>query len=256
MVHDYIKTAEANPVASVFTEQQREEMIVSHTHLVKRIAMKMAMRMPSSVQMDDLINAGCIGLINAVDRFDPDKDVSFKTYAEYRIRGAIQDELRNMDWYSRTMRKKLRDIENAVARVEAREKRPAEDWETAEELGMEIEAYLTTLAQVHGAAILSVDEYIRNKSNDTIAGKRFIQGFSGSDDVFGQLARKEMKQVVADAIAALSEKEQQVISLYYYDEMTLKEIGEILSVTESRVCQIHAAVIVKLKSRLAAFFEE
>ncbi|MDY6823752.1 MAG: FliA/WhiG family RNA polymerase sigma factor [Thermodesulfobacteriota bacterium] len=256
MVHNYTKTAASSNTVSAFNGRQREEMIISHTPLVKRIATKMSMRMPSSVQVDDLINAGCIGLINAVDRFDPNKDVHFKTYAEYRIRGAIQDELRNMDWYSRSLRKKLRDVESAIVRVEAREKRPAEDWEVAEELGMELEAYLTTLAQVHGAAILSIDEYIRNRSNDTVGARRFVQGFSGRDDVHGRVARKEMKQVVAEAIGSLSEKEQQVVSLYYYDEMTLKEIGEILSVTESRICQIHAAVLLKLKARLAVFLEE
>jgi len=189
MVHNYINMTEEKKQCA-FDAQQREEMIVKHTPLVKKIAVRMAMRMPSSVQIDDLINSGCIGLINAVDRFDPKRDVNFRTYAEYRIRGSIQDELRNMDWYSRSMRKKLRDIENAVIKVEAREQRPADSLEVARELDMELEKYLKTLGQVHGAAILSIDEYIRNKNNESFSGKRFSQGVSGKSDIYGEIAKK------------------------------------------------------------------
>ena len=139
---------------------------IVYAQLVKRIAGRMAVRIPSSVLFDELMSAGCVGLINAIDRFDPERDVNLKTYAEYRIKGAILDELRRMDWYSRSMRKKMQDIEKAVLSVESKKGRPAEDTEVAEELGLSLEEYQNTLSAIHGVALLSLDEYIKDEDND------------------------------------------------------------------------------------------
>lgn len=236
------------------TAREREEMIVSLAPLVKRIASRMSLRVPSSVSVDELISAGCVGLIEAVDKFDPTKGVELKTFAEHRIRGAILDELRGMDWYSRSMRKKIQSVEQAVSRVEARQGRTAEDWEVAEELEMPLEAYFDLLTRIHGAALLSLDEPIRNSENGPTNRASHLERLKSNDDPGENLAKGELKQVVAGAIRGLTEKERIVVSLYYYDELTLKEIGTVLSLTESRICQIHTLALIKLKNRLREYF--
>ncbi len=244
----------AKAISGAFSPEERELLIVKYAYLVKHYAGRMAMRLPSSVLFDELVSAGSVGLIDAIDKFDPSKDVDLKTYASYRIKGAILDELRSMDWYSRPMRKKMQDIEKAMTAVEAREGRPAKDWEIAEELGMELEAYFKILSNIHNIALFSFDEYIKDDANDILAKKSFQDKIMSDDDPDKHLAKEEMKQVVARAIRSLSQKEQTVISLYYYNELTLKEIGEVLSLTESRICQIHTMTLIKLRSRLRQYF--
>ena len=234
--------------------REREEMIVSLAPLVRRIASRMALRVPSSVSVDELVSAGCVGLIEAVDKFDPSKGVELKTFAEHRIRGAILDELRGMDWYSRSMRKKIQAVEQAVMRVESRHGRTAEDWEIAEELELPIEEYFDLLTRIHGAALLSLDEPIRDGENGSANRTSHADRLQSNDDPGENLARVEVKQVVAGAVRGLTEKERIVISLYYYDELTLKEIGTVLSLTESRICQIHTLALIKLKNRLREYF--
>jgi len=255
MIDNYSKTA-APKKTSKLDPKKREALIVQHAPLVKRIAAKMAMRLPSSVIFDELISAGCLGLIDAIDKYDPDRDVSIQTYAEFRIRGAILDELRSLDWYSRSMRKKIRDIEKAVSVVESREGRLAEDWEIANELGIELEKYFKQLSNIHGAALLSMDEYIKNQNNQSGTQKTFQEKIKSKDDPSRRLFREELKQVVAKAIQTLSEKEQLVVSLYYNDELTLNEIGTILKLTESRICQIHSSALIKLKNKLRLYYKE
>jgi RNA polymerase sigma factor for flagellar operon FliA len=236
-----------------FDEKEREALIVRYAPLVKRIAGRMAMRIPSSVLFDELLSAGCLGLINAVDRFDPERDVNLKTYAEYRIKGAILDELRRMDWYSRSMRKKMQRIEKALVAVEGRTQRPAEAQEIAEELGIALEDYFNTLSDIHRVSLLSLDEFIKDEANDAVSKKSFQESIRSADDPSENVAKEELKRVIAQAIKTLSEKEQIVVSLYYYDELTLKEIGHVLSLTESRICQIHAMAVIKLKIRLKKY---
>lgn len=238
-----------------FDQKEREAMIVKYAQLVRHIAGRMAMRVPSSVLFDELISAGCVGLIDAVDKFDPKKNVDLKTYARYRIKGAILDELRRMDWYSRSMRKKIQDIERAVLVIEYRTGRPAEDSEVAQELGMELEDYYKILSNINGLAPLSLDEFLKDEENDVLTKKSFQDRIRSKDDPVENVKKRELKQIVAQAIKKLSKKEQMVISLYYYDELTLKEIGHVLGVTESRVCQIHAMVLIKLKSKLKEYYE-
>lgn len=239
-----------------FAPTEREAMIVKYAYLVKYIAGRMAMRVPASVSYDELVSAGTMGLIHAVDRFDPSKQADIKTYAEYRIKGAILDELRSMDWYSRSMRKKIQEIEEAMRFVESKKGRPAESWEVAEALGMSMEDYHTLLGDIHSISLLNLDDYIRDEDNDTYNKRSYQEKIVSEDNPSKNVAAGELKQAVAKAIKKLTEKEQIVISLYYYDELTLKEIGEVLDLTESRICQIHTQTLIKLKMRLKSYYEE
>ncbi len=234
-------------------EAWREKSIIEYAYLVKHIAARFAMRLPSSVFFDELISAGSLGLIDAVDKFDPSKHVSLKTYAQYRIKGAILDELRSMDTYSRSMRKKIQDITKAVKAVEDRKGASASDEEICEQLGVDLETYYDMLTHIHGASVLSLDEFIKSRKNDTYSQTRFQSGIKGDDNPADCFDKEELKHVLAQTIKTLSEKEQMVVSLYYYDELTLKEIGEVLTLTESRICQIHTAILVKLKARLQVY---
>ncbi len=235
-------------------EGDREAMIVAYAFLVRQIASRFARRLPSSVMFDELVSAGSLGLIDAVDKFDPGKHVSLKTYAQYRIKGAILDELRSMDTYSRSMRKKIQDVSRAVKTVEDKKGGPSSDHEVAQVLGMPLESYYDMLTDIHGAAILSLDAFIRTRDNDTSSMTRFQAGLKGEYTPADLLDREELKGVLARAVATLTEKEQLVVSLYYYEELTLKEIGEVLTLTESRICQIHTAVLIKLKARIKDYF--
>jgi len=232
----------------------RETMIVEYAHLVKYIAARFAKRLPSSVLFDELVSAGSLGLIDAVDKFDPGRHVSIKTYAQYRIKGAILDELRSMDTYSRSMRKKIQDIAGATRDIENRTGEPASDSDVAEEMGLDLEAYQEMLTAIHGAAVLSLDDFIATKVNDTSSMTRFQSGLKGDGNPADDFDKEELKSVLAGAIKNMAQKEQMVVSLYYYEELTLKEIGQVLSLTESRICQIHTAALIKLKTRIQNYF--
>ncbi len=245
---NYMATSRLNPT-------QRDETIVKYAYLVKYIAGRMAMRVPPSVSFDELVSAGTLGLIHAVDRFDPDKQTDIKTFAEYRIRGAILDELRSMDWYSRSMRKKIQEIESAIRTIEARKGSQAADWEVAEELGIPLEEYHSVLSNIHSISLLSLDDFIRGEENDTINRRSFQEKIVSDDDPSENFSKLELKRVLTQAIKTLTEKEQLVISLYYFDELTLKEIGEVMGLTESRICQIHTQTLIKMKVRLKRYFE-
>ncbi len=233
---------------------RREKTIVEYAYLVKRIAARFAARLPSCVFFDELVSAGSLGLIDAVDKFDPTKHVSLKTYAQYRIKGAILDELRGMDTYSRSTRKKIQDITRAVKSVEEKKGAAPIDEEVAEELGVPLETYHDMLTQIHGASILNLDDFVKTRQNDASSRTRFQSGIKEEETPADCFDREEFKQVMARTIRTLTEKEQMVVSLYYFDELTLKEIGEVLSLTESRICQIHTAILLKMKLRLQAYF--
>ncbi|MCW7753797.1 FliA/WhiG family RNA polymerase sigma factor [Desulfobotulus sp. H1] len=230
--------------------EKRESMIKAHTDLVRSVALRVSMRIPQSVSLDELMSAGSLGLLDAVDKFDPEKDVKFRTYAQFRIKGAILDELRSMDWFSRSLRKKAQDVEKAIASVEREQGRPAEEREVAEALGFSLEVYQGVLTEIHGAALLNLDASIRGTEKGENGVKTFQDQLTTSDNPEDMLAEEEMKARLAEVIAGLSEKEQLVLSLYYFEDLTLKEIGDVLERTESRICQIHAAALVKLRTRL------
>jgi len=235
-------------------QKQREVIIVKHAYLVKQIAGRLAMRFPSSVILDELISAGCLGLIDAVDKYDRSREVSLTIYAEFRIKGSILDELRNLDWYPRSMRKKNRDIEKAIIRVESKKGGMAEGWEIAEEMGISLEKYFKNLSDFHDTTLFSMDEYIKSQHLEASSEKTFQELIISKEDSSAHLFRKELKQVIAGAIKTLSRKEQLVISLYYHDELTLNEIGGVLKLTESRISQIRSEALIKLKKKLMLYY--
>jgi RNA polymerase sigma factor FliA len=234
----------------------REELILRYAPLTKYIAHRLAMRLPSHISVKDLISAGVTGLIDAIGKFDPGKNVDFKTYAEFRIRGAMLDELRALDWVPRSARQKANQIEKTILEIERTKGRPAEDEEVAEMLGISLDEFYVVLNEINGISLLDTESFRPNRS--LITEEEFLNSIldEGDNDPFELLRLKELKSILARAIEGLSPREKTVISLYYYEELTLKEIGQILDLTESRICQIHTKCILKLRVRLKRFLKE
>lgn len=230
--------------------EARNRMIEEYLPLVKYIASRIAGRLPSHVEVDDLINAGILGLIDAIDKFDPSRKIKFKTYAEFRIRGAIIDELRALDWVPRSTRQKATRLERAYFEVEQRTGHAATDVEIAEHLGISMDEFYQLVNEARGVAIISVDEL--HAEGDENFERNLLEYLADPESVQPdvRLNLDQIYQIVADAIDRLPEKERLVISLYYYDELTMKEIGEIMNITESRVSQIHTKAILRLRSKL------
>lgn len=227
---------------------KRDRLIMEYAPLVKYIANRIAMRLPPQIEVNDLINAGVLGLIDAIEKFDPAKEVKFKTYAEIRIKGSILDELRSMDWIPRSIRKVINRMVDAYHELEQQLQRPAKDEEIAEQLGVEMDEFYGLLKHASGVSLISLDGLIDHDEQ-----KRTILSYiedPKSTNAIGVLGLDEVKDTVAKAIDDLPEKERQVISLYYYDELTMKEIGKVLDLTESRVSQIHTKAILRLKVRI------
>lgn len=233
----------------------REEIILQYTPLIKYIAHRLAMRLPPHIAMDDLISAGVIGLMDAITKYDPDKKVEFKTYAEFRIRGAMIDELRSMDWVPRSVRQKATQIERTITQLERKQGRSVEDEEIAFALGLSLDDYYETMKDLQGLSPVDMEEV--QKRFPDLSLDDFLESLSDREenDPFHQYRLKELKNLLARAIDGLSIKEKQVISLYYFEELTLKEIGEVLGLTESRICQIHTKGILKLRARLKRYLD-
>lgn len=229
---------------------QREALIMQYAPFVKKVAERLAIRLPSHIQLDELVSAGYIGLCQAIEKYDAGRGFKFRTYAERRIRGAMLDELRARDWVPRSVRQTTRRIEDAVQTLETRLGRSPRDDEIAAELGVDPETYFSMLNNAAGINMLRLDDPV----NDGTATHVSLQQ-AGTAGAFEKLQRKEIKQVVTAGIKTLSRKEQLVVSLYYFDELTMKEIAQALDLTESRICQIHAAVMIKLRSRLKRYFK-
>ena len=236
-------------------EAERDALIVKYAPLVKFLASRMAMRLPPSVSVDDLISAGIMGLLDAIEKFDPGKKVQFRTYAEFRIKGAILDELRSMDWIPRSTRKKIREMEQAVTAVEQKLRRPAEDREIAEEMGVDLDTYHDMLDKARGIDLLSFDEYVSSHKHSTEPKRPYKSLIQTGEDTVEHVMAQELKEVIADGIKALPKKDQMVVSLYYYNELTLKEIGKVMGLTESRISQIHTKAIIRLRTRLRSYSE-
>lgn len=217
--------------------------IESYLPLVKRIAYHLKGRLPDSVMVDDLIQSGVIGLIEAMQKFDANQGASFETYAGIRIRGAMLDEIRKGDWTPRSVHRKSREVSAAITVVESRLGREARDSEIAEEMGLSIEDYHFILQDTNSAQLLSIDE----PEHDDLSEDRMLG--SGKSPL-AELSEAGFKQALMEQIDDLPEKEKLVMALYYDEELNLKEIGLILEVSESRVSQIHSQAIKRLKSRL------
>jgi len=232
------------------TPAERNEIILDHLELVKFVAGRIAARLPSHVELDDLIAAGVLGLIDAVEKFDESRKIKFKTYAEFRIKGAILDELRALDWAPRSTRQKAHVLEQAYNDLEGRLGRPVADYEVVEHLGITFDEYYRMLAEVNGIALISLDELRHDDEDGT---ERNLLDFIANPEEMNPaevLNLDQVYRVVADAIEQLPDKERLVVSLYYNDELTMKEIGAILDLTESRVSQIHTQAILRLRAKL------
>ncbi|MDR1390263.1 MAG: RNA polymerase sigma factor WhiG [Treponema sp.] len=228
----------------------RETFIKQYAPLVKYVAGKVAVGMPHNVEFDDLVGFGVFGLLDAIDKFDPEKNVKFKTYAVTRIRGAIFDELRSIDWVPRSVRQKTREVEDAIGSLEAQLGRTATDQEIAKSLGMDESDYLKTLQRISSTSILSLsDVWFSGDENDKVSiGDSIESPSSLNPDVI--VEKEEIRRVIIEAINDLPEKEKKILVLYYYEDLTLKEIGKVLEVTESRVSQLHTKAILHLRSKL------
>lgn len=237
------------------SQTTRDRLIMEHAPLIKYIVNRIAQRLPSHVDLDDLMNTGVIGLMDAIEKYNPEKNCKFKTYAEFRIKGAILDQLRSLDWVPRSVRQKSRKLEAAYSQMEQKLGRSASDEEVAGELGVEIKKFHEMLNQVRGISVVNLDE-VRNASD--LEKKNLIDVLEDTtgEDPAGALNIDEMKRIVAESISQLPEKERLVISLYYYDELNMKEVGKILDITESRVCQIHTKSILRLRAKLKSLAEK
>lgn len=226
----------------------RDELLEKNVHLVKIIAYQVAVNLPPHIDVQDLISAGTIGLLESINRFDPSKNVQFNTYASIRIRGAIMDELRSMDWMTRSMRDKSNQLEKAYDEIERKTGRPAETDEVASYLEISSEALHKILSQVSALSVLNLEDMGVNH-DDGMDILDCIKDPEGKDPMV--VAKyNELNRMVAEAVETLPEKEKLIVSLYYYEELTLKEIGKVLDITESRVCQLHSQTMHRLKSRL------
>ena len=228
----------------------RNIIVSKYAPLAKYVAGRLSIGMPPSVDFGDLVNCGIVGLMDAVEKFEPDKNVKFKTYAITRIRGAIYDELRTLDWVPRSVRQKAREIEDAVRITEEKLGRSATDEEVAEFMKISVGEYREDLYKVSCTSVLSLND-LRNNSDgdDKISLMDSLEAPSSvNPDVI--VEKEEGKKIIAESIKELPEKEQKVLVLYYYEELTLKEIGKVLEVTESRVSQLHTKAITRLRARL------
>jgi RNA polymerase sigma factor for flagellar operon FliA len=225
----------------------RDQLISEYLPYVKRIVQRLAVHLPSTVDIDDLMNVGVIGLIQAVDRYDPRRDNKFMTYAIFRIKGAVLSELRARDFLSRSNRRKIRELESAYQRLEQKLGREVEDKEIAQELGVELEQVYRP-KQMSSISFISLEELGVSSKDEKEKLMSFLA--NNDDDALNLTKLKELKEALAGAIKQLPEKERLVVSLYYLDELTMKETGKVLGITESRVSQIHSQAILHLRSKL------
>ena len=224
------------------------QLIEEHAPLVKKIALHLMGRLPASVQLEDLMQAGMIGLLEAAQRYSSGKGATFETYAGIRIRGAMVDEIRKGDWVPRSVHRNARKIAAAIKTVEDRTGREAQDVEVAEELGMELDDYHASLADSNSGRLFSLDEL--NES-----GELPLQEVETSGNPLEGISSNAFRQHLAEAIEGLPEREKLVLSLYYQEELNLKEIGAVLGVSESRVSQIHSQAALRLRGRLSGWHD-
>lgn len=234
-------------VTATASEAERERIIREFAPVIKAMAHRLAFRLPAHLDAQDLISAGVIGLMDALTKYDPAREAKFKTYAEFRIRGAMLDEIRAMDWVPRSVHERIAQLQKAQHAAEKRLGRPPTDEELAQELHLSVEELLDFLTRSQGAVLLSIEDL--GVQDDAPAIIRSLID-TRHPDPLAMVVSEDIRRTLARAIAELPEKERLVLTLYYYEELTMKEIGGILKVTESRVCQIHAKAILKLKEKV------
>ena len=231
------------------TPQIREQIIIEYSQLVKLVAGRLSMYLGYTVEYEDLVSYGIFGLIDAIDKFDCDKNVKFETYASLRIRGAILDQIRKMDWIPRTVRQKQKKIDEAIRVIETRTGKNASDEEIASELGLSEDELLGWQSQLKITNVVSLNEYVEQGTEpvmETRGNSHFIQ----PEELIEQ---NELKEMLSKAMEQLTEKESKVILLYYYEDMTLKEISRILEVSESRISQLHTKALSKMQKTMGSY---
>lgn len=232
--------------------EDRNQIILEHLPQIRYIAQRILRRLPPEVQLDDLVSAGVIGLLDAYEKYDETRGVKFKTYAEVRIRGEILDSLRELDWAPRSLRSRGKEIENAYSELEQRFHRPASDQEVADKLKISLSALHALLDQLNGLTIghfqeMGVDG---DRHEDEGAQLQYLNGGQSEDSPFETVQKRELRRILADIIEDLPEREQLILSLYYQEELTMKEIGHILGVNESRVSQLHTRAVLRMRAKL------
>lgn len=237
------------------TPDQKDKLILEYSPLIRFIAQKIAVRLPANIELDDLISSGVIGLMDAIEKYDPTRDNKFKTYAEFRIRGAILDELRAQDWVPRSVRDKAKLLDRTTLELEAQLGRIPSDEEIAQRLSMTLEEYFDLINQVRPVSVLSIDEQATFSNVDKKSILNLLESCKLSNP-FNQLNIKSVKEIVARGIEELPERQRLVLSLYYYEDLNLKEIGKVLRVTESRVSQLHAQAVTRLRQKLSLHFQD
>ncbi|MCI9416470.1 MAG: FliA/WhiG family RNA polymerase sigma factor [Eubacterium sp.] len=229
----------------------REQIILEYAPLVKVVAGRLSMYLGYNVEYDDLVGYGIFGLIDAIDKYDSQKDVKFETYASLRIRGSILDQIRKMDWIPRTVRQKQKKLDEAVKQIEMRTGKTATEEEIALELNISEEELAVWQSQLKITNIVSLNEYVEQGSEpamDARNNSHFIQPEE-------QIQEDELKKVLKDTLELLTEKERKVIELYYYEELTLKEISKVLEVTESRISQLHTKALLKMRKKMGSYMD-
>jgi RNA polymerase sigma factor for flagellar operon FliA len=235
---------------AVHTETSRDDLILEHLPQIKYIAHRISAKLPAHVELNDLVSAGVLGLLDAVEKFDPSRGVKFKTYAELRVKGAILDSLRNLDWAPRSLRKRSKDLEKVYKELEQRLGRPAADKEVCDELGITLEEFFELIDQIKGLNLSSFHEMASQEDDRNSEPLiRYVPDAPQMDPFF-VFHKSEIRSLIAGAIDALPKKERLVVSLYYCDELTMKEIGKVLGVNESRVSQLHTKAMLRLRTKL------
>lgn len=229
-------------------EAEREELIRSFLPLVKRVVHRLAGRLPAEVDIKEMLNSGIIGLVDALEKYDPRHETNFSTYAQFRIRGAILDSFRSQDWAPRSLRHKAHKLEAAYQKLEQKLGRPAKDEEVAAEMGLDIDSLQKMLGEVSGVVMLSFEELGFGHGEERFQADEWLP--AGNPDPLNDLLESERVEIIARALDRLPEKERLVITLYFYEELNLKEIGEIIGVTESRASQIRSRALIRLRTYL------
>jgi RNA polymerase sigma factor for flagellar operon FliA len=232
---------------------ERDQLIIQYAPWVKFIALRMAAKLPAHIQAEDLISAGIIGLIDALDKFNPAREVQFKTYAQIRIQGAMKDELRSLDWASRSMRQKVKRLEQAYATLEQEFGRPPSSEEVASSMGIEMDEFEEMLDDVKGTSLVSLEELGQGPASEDKSNLLEALLTRQDQDPLEVLNLQDLKKALTLAIAELPEKERLVLSLYYFEELTMKEVGKVLNLTESRISQLHTQSVLRLRGKLKAY---
>ncbi|MDR1394803.1 MAG: FliA/WhiG family RNA polymerase sigma factor [Deltaproteobacteria bacterium] len=249
---------EKGPGWQGLTAEEKTSLVEQYSPLIHYVADRLASRLPAHVSKDDLISSGVLGLIDAIDKFDPDRGIQFKTYAEFRIKGAMIDDLRNLDWVPRTVRRKSTELERLWRRLELELGRPPSDEESAEAMGLNIVDYLKLIDEVYMVNMLDLEAFkldLPGQSREQ-ADLYTILADDSALDALTVLGQEEVRQVLAGGIDTLPEKEKLVVTLYYHEELTMKEIGQVMGFTESRISQLHTKSIIRLRGHINKYFED